>query len=236
MPSLATRRLTPELLDALPAEDKRAIGSRRDLVLLNRIMRHDMIMANALRVRSGPATPRTILELGAGDGSFMLRVARHLALIWPRVTITLLDRQNIVTGATRAGFADLGWEVETIEADVFDVLGPAAPQHYDAIATNLFLHHFEGAALRSLLTGVARRTALFVAVEPRRSMRAWLGSRMIWALGCNDVSRHDARVSVEAGFTDRDLSSVWPGEGAWTLTERRAGLFTHVFSARREAM
>ncbi len=235
MPSLTTRKLTPELLDALPPADSRAIGSRRDLVLLNGIMRHDAIMAQVLRAASGPVAPRTILELGAGDGRFMLRVARRLAPIWPRVTITLLDRRNLVSDATRAGFAALGWSVETIEADVFDILGPPTPDHYDAITANLFLHHFEGAALRSLLTGAARRTKLFVATEPRRAMLAWTASRMIWALGCNGVSRHDARVSVEAGFTDHELSGGWPADGLWVLNERRPGPFTHVFSARREA-
>ncbi len=233
MSFLAARRLTPEWLDALPSTDERAIGSRRDLVRLNWIMRHDAIVADALRA-GAREPPRTLLELGAGDGSFMLRVACRLAPIWPGVTVTLLDRQDIVNEATRAGFVGLGWLVETKTADVFDALSPAAPQPYDAITANLFLHHFEGAALRSLLAGVASRTKLFVAAEPCRAALAWTASRMIGAIGCNDVSRHDARVSVEAGFKDRELSGVWPVEPAWRLSERRAGPFTHVFSARRE--
>jgi hypothetical protein len=234
MSRLAIRRLTPELLDALPATDRRAIGSRRDLVWLNRIMGQDAIIAGVLR--AGASTPpRTILELGAGDGAFMLRVARRLAPAWPRVTVTLLDRQDLMTVATRAAFADLGWQVETIQADVFDMLTAASPDVYDAITANLFLHHFEGAALRSLLDAAARRTPLFAAAEPRRAALALAGSRMIWALGCNDVSRHDARVSVEAGFKDCELSEAWPTGEVWLLEERRVGPFTHVFSARREA-
>jgi hypothetical protein len=234
MTRLAIRRLTPELLDALPAMDRRAIGSRRDLVRLNRIMRHDAIMAGVLRAGAN-TPPRTMLELGAGDGTLMLRVARRLAPTWPRVAVTLLDRQDLMTDATRAAFADLGWRVKTIQADVFDMLTAASSDVYDAIAANLFLHHFEGAALRSLLAAAARRTPLFAAAEPRRAALALAGSRMIWALGCNDVSRHDARVSVEAGFKDRELSDAWPNGKAWSLEERRVGPFTHVFSARREA-
>jgi hypothetical protein len=231
---LATRRLTPELLDLLPATDRRAIGSRRDLVRLNRIMWQDAIIAGVLR--AGASTPaRTILELGAGDGTFMLRVAGRLAPTWPHVAVTLLDRQDLVTPVTRAAFVDLGWQVETIQADVFDMLTAASPDVYDAITANLFLHHFEGAALRSLLAAAARRTPLFAAAEPRRAALALAGSRMIWALGCNDVSRHDARVSVEAGFKDRELSGAWPPGEMWSLDERRIGPFTHVFSARREA-
>lgn len=233
MSFLAARRLTPEWLDALPATDRRAIGSRRDLVWLNWIMRHDAIVADALR-GGADMPPRTLLELGAGDGSFMLRVARRLAPVWRGVAVTLLDRQDLVSETTRVGFADLGWQVETKTADVFDALSPAAPDFYDAITANLFLHHFEGAALRSLLAGAASRTKLFVAAEPSRTALAWTASRMIWVLGCNGVSRHDARVSVEAGFKHQELSGIWPADRTWALEERRGGPFTHVFSARRE--
>jgi hypothetical protein len=233
MSRLTMRRLTPELLDVLPATDRRAIGSRRDLAWLNWIMRHDAIMAGALR--AGARTPpRAILELGAGDGTFMLRVARRLAPVWPGVGVTLVDQQDLVSPATRAGFANLGWRIEAIRANVIDILSAASPGRYDAITANLFLHHFEGAALRSLLAAAARRTGLFAAAEPRRAALALAGSRMIWALGCNAVSQHDARVSVEAGFKDRELSDAWgPGE-SWSFSERRVGPFTHLFSARCE--
>lgn len=234
MSRLARRRLTPELLDVLPATDRRAIGSRRDLARLNRIMRHDAIMAGALRAGAGKP-PRTILELGAGDGTFMLRVARRLAHGWPGVGVTLVDRQDLVSPATRAGFAELGWRVEAVRADVFDMLSAASTGGYDAIAANLFLHHFEGAALRGLLAAAARRTRLFAATEPRRAALAVTGSRMIWACGCNAVSRHDARVSVEAGFKDHELSEAWPAGENWSRSERRVGPFTHLFSARCEA-
>ena len=42
------RVLTPELLDELAADDPRAIRSRRDLVLINVIMRQSVVMAQAL--------------------------------------------------------------------------------------------------------------------------------------------------------------------------------------------
>ncbi len=233
MARLAARRLTPELLDALPAMDRRAIASRRDLLRLNRIVRHDAILADLLgAVAIEP--PRTLLELGAGDGAFMLRVARRLAPVWPGVAVTLLDRHDLMTAATRSSFDDLGWRVETIEADVFGLLTAASPVFYDVITANLFLHHFEDDALRRLLAAAAQRTALFAATEPRRAALALAGSRMIWALGCNEVSRHDARVSVEAGFKDRELSQAWPRGNQWRLEERRVGPFTHVFSARHE--
>lgn len=232
MSRLAARRLTPEILDSLPPSDRCAIGSRRDLVRLNWIMRQDVIMAKLLRSAARP--PREILDLGAGDGRFMLRVARRLAPASPPVVLTLLDRHDLVSDATRSAFTALGWRIETVRAHALAMLNAASQDRYDAITANLFLHHFDRDVLFELLGAAASRTRLFCATEPRRDFLALMGSRMVWALGCNDVSRHDARVSVEAGFRDRELSEAWTHPSEWSLDERKAGLFTHAFSARRE--
>jgi hypothetical protein len=52
----------------------------------------------------------------------------------------------------------------------------------------------------------------------------------VWVLGCNAVTRHDAVVSVRAGFAGKELSAAWP-PGAWQLEERVAWPFTHLFVA-----
>ena len=92
------RALTPELLDTLAADDPRAIRSRRDLVLINGIMRQQAIMARAL---SECPCPRSIADLGGGDGRFALGVARRLAKVWPGVQVLIVDQQDIVTPETR---------------------------------------------------------------------------------------------------------------------------------------
>jgi len=42
-------------------------------------------------------------------------------------------------------------------------------------------------------------------------------------------------VSVRAGFSDKDLSALWPAGDAWQLSENSAGLFSHCFIAKRYA-
>ncbi|MGH8744396.1 MAG: class I SAM-dependent methyltransferase, partial [Burkholderiales bacterium] len=177
--------------------------------------------------------PHVLLELGAGDGSFMLRLARRLAPRWKNVKVILLDRQNIVSGETRDSFYALKWKVQTVTADVFDFLKRAEPRSADIITANLFLHHFPQEPLARLLAQAAQLTRLFVACEPRRGMTALLGSRMLWAIGCNDVSRHDAAVSVRAGFKGQELTALWPKQGEWELYEQAARYATHCFVARR---
>ena len=230
--SLGLRRLEPEWLDELPADDPRAIRSRRDLKRINGWMLQASIMTRLLLAyRNGPP-PRRIVELGAGDGTFMLAVARRLAKRWPHVTLTFVDRQSIVTPKTQDAFRRLGWEAQPVSADVFTFLA-RGDERADIVTANLFLHHFSDEALRRLFAGVASMGSLFVACEPSRSKSALLGSRLLFAIGCNDVSRHDAIVSVRAGFRACELSALWPQRHRWHLDERAAPPFTHCFVAQR---
>jgi SAM-dependent methyltransferase len=225
------RRLEPEWLDHLPADDPRAMRSRRDLMRVNSFMGNASRMADAVLQYSAGRIPRSIVDLGSGDGQFMLQVARRLAPRWPDVSVVLLDQQNIVSPATRAGFAALGWKVEPTSADVFDFLAQVHP--VDVVTANLFLHHFVDEQLRRLFEQIARATSLMVACEPRRSKLVVEASRLLWVVGCNDVSIHDAVVSARAGFSDRELSALWPRDPEWQLHEQTAGLFSHRFVARR---
>jgi protein-L-isoaspartate O-methyltransferase len=226
----APRRVDRELLDDLPVDDPRAIQARRDLRLCNRLMLQPAIMARLL-ARHGGDGPRTMADIGTGDGTFALAVVRRLARRWPKVTVILVDRQNVVSEATLAGFAGLGWHAEPVSADVFDFFD--RPRRYDVVTANLFLHHFATPCLSDLLARIALSAEAFVAGEPRRGPLLSFSRRFLGALGCNEVTTHDAAVSVRAGFRGEELSTLWPSDGKWTLSEHEAIPFTHCFAARR---
>ena len=239
------RVVRAETLDGLAEDDPRAMRSRRDLRRVHRIMGTCSILSRNLRAWSlpgaGPA-PLRVLELGAGDGSLMLRVAGALAARWPRVELSLLDRQALVGSDTLRGYARLGWTATPLRMDVLDwvAAGPAAAyggdatRRWDLIVANLFLHHFQGRQLRELMLAVAERCDHFLACEPRRSRFALAASHLIGAIGANAVTREDAVSSVHAGFRDRDIHALWPaGEGRWSTREGPAGAFSHCFSAAR---
>jgi methyltransferase family protein len=236
------RRVEPEFLDELPAADPRAIRSRRDLRSLNAWMGNARIMASALRSAFPHEPPLRILELGTGDATFLLRVAQRLAPYWPGTTALLVDRKQIVTPETLRAFEKLGWRAECVAADVFDWLRGSAAQNCDAIIANLFLHHFSESQLSMLLSEAARQTRVFVAVEPRRwNWSVWF-CRLLWLIRCNEITRHDAVVSVRAGFAGDELSSLWPAlthgastssNASWSLQERPANFASHLFVAER---
>jgi hypothetical protein len=240
------RIVEPEWLDELPPGDPRAAGSRRDLRRLNAWMHNHAIMTNALQSTVNGQTLKQIIELGSGDGDFLLRVAQRVtgngalasgtagsgnAIAWNDVNVTLLDRHKVVTPQTLAAFAALGWRAEAVVADIFDWAQTPAPA--DIVIVNEVLHHFDDARLAGLFRAIAGRTRLFIAIEPRRASWPLFCSRLLWAINCNSVTRHDATVSVRAGFVGEELSALWPDKKNWQLTEQRASWFSHLFIARR---
>jgi hypothetical protein len=224
------RLVQPELLDTLPPDDPRAVRSRYDLSRINWWMRNHSIMATAL-INNLAAAPEQITEFGAGDGDFLLRVAQKMSPQWPKVNVLLLDLQKNVSAHTRAAFAKLGWCADVVVADVFE-WSPSGDAD-EVVIANLFLHHFEDAQLSGLLRKISQSTKLFIAIETHRFASPLLIETLLWLIGCNDVTRHDAVVSIRAGFDGEEISALWPDQKNWQLTEHRAGLFSHLFIARR---
>jgi len=226
------RIVQPEILDTLPPDDPGALRSRRDLRRINAWMGNAETLAAAL-VKALPAsailqTPLQITELGAGDGHFLLRVAQKINL--QGVNATLLDLQKNVSTETLAAFSKLGWRAEAVVADVFD--WPQASE--EVVIANLFLHHFEDARLAELLWNISTRAQLFIAVDPHRFHFPFPCAQTLRLIGCCKITRHDAEASIAAGFVRKEISALWPDKQNWQLTEHRAGLFSHLFVARRK--
>lgn len=225
------RLVQPEWLDSLPPDDPRARGSRRDLQRVNACMGNAQIMIAALEKTLAGRAPEKITELGTGDGHFLLSVAQGAAKRWPAIKATLLDLQSNVSAETLSAFKSLGWHPDMVIDDVFR--WPASAGSDDIVLANLFLHHFENDRLAELLGLIASRAKIFIAIEPRRAAWPLFCSRLLWGIGCNDVTRHDAVISVRAGFSGTELSSLWPAPYQWRFFERRAGAFSHLFIAEK---
>jgi hypothetical protein len=230
----SARQVHPEWLDELPAGDPEAVRSRRDLQRLNVWMGNAGIVARLLE-RGTSGRVRRVVELGAGDGTFLMGVARRLGPAWSGTKAVLVDRAALVSEATRQALARSGWQVEVVTADVFEGLANLPSRDGTLVLANLFLHHLHPERLRELLARIATRAAWCVACEPRRSRLTLGASRLVGLIGCNAVTRHDAVISVRAGFSGGELSAEWPKLESWTLIERAAPPFSHLFVARRNA-
>src|SRR5207244_11350489 len=106
------REVLPELLDELPVDDPRAVHSRRDLRRVNAWMGNAGIITRALNEALQDRSPESIVELGAGDGTCLLRIARNMSPRWKPSRVILVDKQQLLSSRTKAEFAALSWHTE----------------------------------------------------------------------------------------------------------------------------
>ena len=226
---MKARVLTPELLDSLPPEDPAAQASRRDLRRLHPLLGQIGLWTRWFEDNFPARPPASLADLGAGDGSLLGTV---LLRAYPKgghgARIFFVDRQPVVPESTLAHLRRCNWLPTVMATDIFEWAEEGPPR--EAALANLFLHHFDNPGITRLFSALARRTSSLAAAEPRRNHLAFWATQTLGLMGCHPVTRHDARVSVEAGFRGSELSALWPASG-WTLRERSAGPFTHFFSA-----
>jgi len=187
LPLAMPRMLQPELLDALPPDDPAALHSRRDLRLVNRTMGNFRWFARTLPPLVLPGEP--ILELGAGTGELAHALHRHA------LALDSLDRCP----------RPAEWPVARTWHQA-DLAHFAAYADYPVIIGNLIFHHFSETELAALGAKLRSHARLIVASEPaRRPIFQVLFATFAPLLGANYVTRHDARVSIAAGFRGDEL-------------------------------
>lgn len=167
--------------------------SRSDLRRINRFMGNESWITSVM-----PKRTNHITEIGAGDGQLILKIAQQR----PEVEITAYDL------APRP--ARIPHSVKWIEGDLFS---QEPPSHGGTLIANLFLHHFTDTQLETL-GGWIRNFQTVIINEPLRSRLPMLLGK-IAAPFLHPITRHDMRVSIEAGFA--------PGELAKTLKLEEQG-------------
>jgi SAM-dependent methyltransferase len=219
---MISRRVSPEILDTLEDNDPAALRNRRDLRRLNAVMGNHRWLCNRLEYEVRPGD--RVLELGAGDGWLLRQLARRLC--GRGVAITGLDRCGAPT--------DLPPEAEWIQADLLEFADWSA---YSVIVVNLLLHQFEDEALRTLGARMGASARCVIGNETVRGPWHSFMARVSFLLGMGPVSRHDAVVSVRAGFRPGELASLLGlTDEAWQVEERISIFSALRFCARREGV
>lgn len=220
------RVVQPEMLDGLPHGHPEAVRSRADLVRINRIMGNWSWIERELRARtSGGAR---VLELGAGDGAFGHWLARN-------------GRKNAAPGGVVEDWhgLDLAPRPESWPEDwswtQADLLRYDCYSSTDVVVANLVLHHFDEEQLRQLGSRMRHGPGLILACETaRRLCHVWQAHALaLW--GMSRVTRHDAPVSVRAGFRDGELPALLGLDGAgWQveITQTWKGAYRMVAQRR----
>ena len=204
------RQLTPEILDSLPPGDSAARRSRRDLRVFNAVLGNARWLGRVLPPLVRPG--ERVLELGAGDGELGTR------LLSAGLTMAGLDR------APRPATWPAAARWHQADALAFDGWGG-----YEVVTGNLIFHHFDAAALRALGTRMAAHARVIVAGElVRRRIFQRLFAALCVLVRADAVSRHDGRVSIEAGFRGDELPELLgldPAVWRWRVATNWAGAY-----------
>ena len=184
------RLAKPELLDALQANDPRAMRSRSDLRIINFLMGNESWIINRLK-KEHKFTNKRIVEIGAGDGDLCRKIHQQ----FPEANIRaydLLERP-----------AQLPEKVEWCSGDVTQC---SPPQGYGALIANLFIHHFDDSKLAWLSAWLPHFSLVIINEPLRRKAPHLLGALMHPFI--NDVTRHDMHVSIDAGFRRGEIMQL----------------------------
>jgi hypothetical protein len=214
------RRVLPEILDELPAHHPDAILSRRDLRWINLFMGNHRWLCR--QISTQVPVGASVLELGAGDGS-LLRQALRRGIVQPRQWHAL----DLVPAPPEWPAEAHWWQQDVLAAPLPEV---------QVVIANLFLHHFEAPALAQLAAALPETVRWVFFSEPeRRRLHLWQGWLLHGLIRLNRVTRHDLRVSIEAGFRGSELvQAMGLGDAtAWRTQQQRTFFGAHRVSAQR---
>jgi len=198
-----TRRATePELLDEGVPEDE-ALRSLGDLRFVNRWLggRRSLLAAVLPHLRGLPHPSLLDVGCGSGDLPALVRAALAQASLAVGIDIKLLHLQQVPAG------------VERVVADVRAL--PFGPRSFDVVTASLFLHHFDGhevaTVIRSLF-GLAR--CALIVNDLRRAYVPYAFARATFPwLFRSRVSVEDGLLSIRRAFTRPELAAAFAEAG-----------------------
>ncbi|MEM9065104.1 MAG: methyltransferase domain-containing protein [Planctomycetota bacterium] len=220
-PSLATRVLTPELMDdpAIdPGDHDRAL---RGLARLNRLA----LAANGVWRSLAPLLrdldrPARVLDVASGSGDVAIGVSRIAARLGHPLELSACDISPLACDRIRTRAGANGLDVRVFQADI---IGDQIENRYDVVMCSLFMHHLSAPDAKALITNMscaAGRAALVCDL-----LRTKLGYALAFLASRTATRSHvvhtDALLSVRAAFTLAEARSVGESAGLTEIMARR---------------
>lgn len=175
--------------------------------------------------------PVTLLDIGTGSADipvaarvWALERGFDLRILGVDVHATTLDLAHEFVSKQPN---DVREGIRLLQADAIRLTDTVRPGDYDYAHAGMFLHHLSDIEVLTMLAIMDRIVKRGICWNDlSRSTFARVGVRLL-TLGANEMVRHDAKVSVEAGFTRREAMDL----------AHRAGLdycsFKSMFFAQR---
>lgn len=201
LPDTATRRLEPELMDDPGLACEPHLAALRGLARINFLSRSARSIWRALRrtLKIDRGGSYRVLDIACGAGDVGLSLHRRAL----RDGVTLrVDGCDLST--TAIDRATTGAREQGVDASFFtlNAVSGRLPAGYDAIVSNLFLHHLTNDDALSLLRRIARASPAIVVNDLARGPYGYAGAVVgTRLLSRSSVVHFDGPQSVRAAFT-----------------------------------
>ena len=233
------RRLTPELMDD-PAVDRDALddalgyirGVNKRLGGVSSLIRH----LERWSTRWPTDQPITLLDIATGSADLPLEAVRWAKARGFDLRVTGVDVHETTLELAREHIArepDLAGSITLDLADALTLDETFADDSFDYVHAGLFLHHLTDIQIKLVLRmmdRIARRGIVWNDLVRSTVGRAFIH---VATIGKPAIIRHDARVSVEAGFTKNEVLD-YAKRLDLTYCNYEWNLFTHRFTLAGE--
>ena len=200
------RRLTPEMMDSPSVERGELEAALGYIRWVNRRMGGARGLIRHLEKwsRRWPRD-RAVTLLDVATGSADVPIA---ARSWARrrgfdlrVTAVDLHETTLEIAREQVRASGEGGGIEVLKSDALELVSVFGPESFDYVHAGMFLHHLSDLRALTMLRIMDRLARRGIVWNDLVRSRVYRGLLNVILVGQPEMVRHDARVSVEAGFT-----------------------------------
>lgn len=203
------RRLTPEHMDDPNIARQELDQSLRYIRAVNRRLGGVSALLEHLKkwsTRWPTNRPITLLDIATGSADLPIAARQWAADAGFDLRITAIDAHKTTVELAQEHVARAGAEhIEIIQADARSLMDHFEPASFDYVHAGLFLHHLPEIEILTVLRIMDRLARSGIVWNDLMRSRAGVFFTRVITARAPETVRHDARVSVEAGFTRREV-------------------------------
>ena len=199
------RRHQPEMMDEPNADERGLLKSLSFIRFFNRLLGYRRLIVSQLdRFSAGwkPGETIRILDVGTGSADIPLAVLNWAQAKGFDVRIIGLDLHPMICAEAAKAAAEIP-KLKIIRGDALCL--PFDGGSFDYAITSMFLHHLDEEQVVKVLEEMDRVSTRGIIASDLLRMRRSYFFVTLTTLLANKMVRHDARVSIEQAFTQREI-------------------------------
>jgi hypothetical protein len=186
----------PEIMDDFSIQDERIDKALEELKIINRYLGGVSTTKQGIKKLSGNNKSVKILDAGSGASDVFSKSDYDF-------TLFSLDRNKKICKKLKANSG-----ANVVYGNALEL--PFKRKSFDVVHTSLFLHHFDEAGIKKLLSAFSDSATNGIVINDlRRSLFAYLGIKILTMLfSKSEFVKSDGPLSVKKGFTKDELIKI----------------------------